>query len=91
MKEERIDESARLLTPKELAALVKMFRTVRQWSQEQTGELAGFNVRTLQRVERGEPSDLDTRRAIARALDMQDIDALNKPIHIPSEAALQTH
>lgn len=79
----------RLLTPVELAAVVKAFRHVRQWSQEQLSEISGLSVRTLQRVERGDPSDLDTRRAIARAFEFEDIDTLNKPFSIPTDEELQ--
>jgi len=38
---------------------------------------------------KGAPSDLDTRRAIARAFEFEDIDTLNKPFAIPSDEELQ--
>lgn len=75
----------RLLTPSELAEVVKLCRQMRKWSQDQLAEISGLSARTIQRVERGEPSDLDTRRAIARAFEFDDIDALNKPFSIPTE------
>jgi transcriptional regulator with XRE-family HTH domain len=75
----------RLLTTDELAMLVKVFREMRQWSQEQLGEISGLSARSIQRVEGGKPSSLDTRRAIARAFDCEDIDAFNKPYVIPTE------
>ena len=75
---------ARLLTLVELAALIKLFREMRQWSQEQLAAISGLNVRTIQRVEQGEPASLDTRRAVARAFDFEDIDALSKPYTIPT-------
>lgn len=74
----------RTLTPAELAAVVRMFRETRQWSQEQLAEIARLSPRTVQRVERGQPSDLDTRRALARAFEFEDIDVLNKPFTIPT-------
>lgn len=74
----------RLLTPAELAIAVRFFRETRQWSQEQLADLAGLSVRTIQRVERGEASGFDTRRAVARALEFEDIDTLNKPFAIPT-------
>lgn len=77
-------QQPRLLTPEELAALVKLLREVKKWSQEQLAELSGLSVRTIQRIEGGAPSDLDTRRAIARAFGFEDIDALNKPYTIPN-------
>lgn len=80
----------RLLTASELAAVVKFFREMRQWSQEQLAELSGLSVRTIQRLERGEASGFDSRRAIARAFEFEDIDALNKPFSIPTQEELQT-
>ncbi|EMN7028090.1 XRE family transcriptional regulator, partial [Pseudomonas aeruginosa] len=35
--------------------------------------------------EQGQVASLDTRRALARAFELEDIDALNKPFVIPSE------
>lgn len=79
----------RLLTPDELAAMVKFHRESRQWSQEQLADLSGLSVRTIQRVERGEASGFDTRRAIARAFEFEDIDALNKAFSIPTAEEMQ--
>lgn len=78
-------QQSRLLTPTELAACIKLFREMRQWSQEQLSAISGLNVRTIQRVEQGQVASLDTRRALARAFELEDIDALNKPFVIPSE------
>jgi hypothetical protein len=36
-------------------------------------------VCTVQRVENGEPSSVDTRRALARAFKIENIDVFNKP------------
>ena len=79
----------RLLTPHELAGLVRVFRDLRQWSQETLAELSCLSVRTVQRVERGEPSDLDTRRALARAFGFEDLDAFNKPYSVPTPEELE--
>lgn len=76
---------ARLLTPAELGLCVRLFREIRQWSQEQLAEISGLNVRTVQRVEQGQAASMDTRRALARAFEFQDLDALNKPLTIPTE------
>ncbi|WP_241388425.1 helix-turn-helix domain-containing protein [Pseudomonas aeruginosa] len=78
-------EKSRLLTPTELAMCIKLFREMRQWSQEQLAAISGLNVRTIQRVEQGLSASLDTRRALARAFEFDDIDTLNKPFAIPSE------
>ena len=79
----------RLLSPEELAAFVKIMRDIRKWSQEQLSGISGLSVRTIQRVESGRHSDLDTRRALARAFEFEDIDALNKPFHFPTEAEIE--
>jgi len=83
------DTQTRLLTPAELAVCIKMFREMRQWSQEQLADISGLNVRTIQRVEQGLSASFDTRRALASAFEFEDIDALNKPFTIPSEEELR--
>lgn len=79
----------RLLTPAEVGACVRQFRELRHWTQEQLAEISGLNVRTVQRVEQGDSASFDTRRALARAFDLNDIDALNKPFSLPTDEELQ--
>lgn len=79
----------RLITPAELAALVKAFREARHWSQQQLADISGLQARTIQRIEASEPSSLDTRRALASALGFEDIDAFNKPYAIPTPEQMQ--
>lgn len=74
----------RNLAPQELAVLVKLYRELRKWSQEQLAEIAGLSSRTVQRVEEGLPASTDTRRALARAFDIEDIDVFNKAYAIPT-------
>ena len=81
--------TARLLTPAELGLCVRLFREMRQWSQEQLAEISGLNVRTIQRVEQGLAASLDTRRALAGAFEFEDLDVLNKPFAIPTEEELK--
>jgi transcriptional regulator with XRE-family HTH domain len=68
-----------VISPAQLALLVVIMRRGRKWSQEQLGEITGLTARTIQRVERGDPSNVDTRRALARAFGANDIDCFNKP------------
>lgn len=84
--EPRTDEPAagtpgepHIITPSQLALLVVLMRQGRKWSQEQLAGVSGLTTRTIQRVERGEPSQVDTRRALARAFEAEDIDCFNKP------------
>lgn len=79
----------RLLTNAEVAACIRLFRDLRHWSQEQLAAISGLNVRTIQRVEQGESASFDTRRALARAFELEDIDALNKPFAVPNEEELR--
>lgn len=79
----------RLLTEDELALVVRFFRESRRWSQEQLADLSGLSVRTIERLEGGDTSGFDTRRAIARAFGFEDIDALNKPFSIPTAEEMQ--
>lgn len=83
------NQRPRHLTQKELGMLMKVFREMRQWSQEQLGEISGLSTRTIQRVEEGNPSSIDTRRALARAFECEDIDAFNKPYVIPTDNELK--
>ncbi len=51
-------------------AIVRRLREQRAWSQEQLAEIAGVSVRTVQRVETGGSGSLDTRMALAAALEV---------------------
>jgi transcriptional regulator with XRE-family HTH domain len=79
----------RLLTPAEVGGCIRQFRDLRHWSQEQLAEISGLNVRTIQRVEQGDSASFDTRRALARAFELEDIDALNKPFSLPTPEEAQ--
>jgi len=78
----------RPLTAAEFGAVIKTFRESRRWTQQQLAEIAGISSRTLQRVEGGQPADFDTKRALARAFDLDDIDVFNKPFAIPTSEEL---
>jgi transcriptional regulator with XRE-family HTH domain len=73
------DTEYRPYSPEQLACLVSLFRQAHGWSQETLAELAGVTPRTVQRVEAAEPTNLDTRRALARAFAIEDIDTFNRP------------
>ena len=84
MSETDTDQIDRLLTSREIGAVVAALRDDRGWTQETLAEIARVTVRTVQRVERGEPSSTDTRRALAGALEFQDLDAFNMPWPLPN-------
>lgn len=84
------DPQFRPLANEEIGFLVRMFRESLQWSQETLAESCNVTVRTIQRVEKGEPSSFDTRRAIARAFEFEDIDYFNKLHTVPTEEELKS-
>jgi transcriptional regulator with XRE-family HTH domain len=73
----------RTLTQAELAALIKGYRALRQWSQEELAEWSMLKVDEIAEVENGLRNEPQTLRALAQGLDFADPDVLNKPIHIP--------
>jgi transcriptional regulator with XRE-family HTH domain len=77
------------MTPTELGFLVKNRRDAMKWSQEALADLSGLTVRTIQRVEAGQPSSLDTRRAIARGFQIPDLDVFSKPNPFPTAEELE--
>lgn len=83
------NQQVRKLTDTELADCIKLIRESRGWSQETLSEVSQLSLRTIQRVEKGEPSNIDTRRSLARAFDANNIDAFNSPTYIPTEDELQ--
>lgn len=79
----------RKFTAVEIAAMVRLFRTERGWSQETLAELCRINVRTIQRLEAGEPGSEASLRAIARAFETTDIDFFNRLHQIPTEEEIK--
>ena len=77
------------MTPDVVAALVGGYRELRGWTQETLAELAGINVRSIQRVEAGEPASTDTLRSIARAFEADDLDCFLKVQTIPTVEEMQ--
>ena len=77
----------RLLTPAEVAAIVKAMRAQMAWKQETLAEFAGLTPRTIQRLEAGEPSSLGTRKAVARAFGWP-LDFFDVPRVIPTHEEL---
>lgn len=52
------------------ARKIKRWREERHWSQEHLAELAGIGLRTVQRIENGEPASRDTLTALAAAFNV---------------------
>ncbi len=57
------------------AAKIRRWREERHWSQEHLAGLAGIGLRTLQRIETGEPASGESLKALAAAFNV-DVMAL---------------
>jgi transcriptional regulator with XRE-family HTH domain len=58
--------------------LIQKLRLQRGWSQEQLAELSGLSTRTIQRLERGQPSSVETLKALGAVFDV-DFSTLKEP------------
>lgn len=58
--------------------LIQKMRLKRGWSQEQLAEISGLSVRTVQRLERGQPGSLETLNTLAAVFEV-DLDQLKEP------------
>ena len=74
----------RLLSLKELAALVRGYRALRRWTQADLAESCGLDLHIIEQVEDEQTSSQETRRALAEAFDFADIDVFNQPFSVPS-------
>lgn len=83
------DETVRPLSPMEIGVFVRARREANGWSQETLAELSGLSARTIQRVEDGQPSSVDTRRALARGFEFPDIDFFIKAMPEPDELQIR--
>lgn len=80
---------ARTMTLQEVGLLVKILRDTNGWTQETLAEISGLTTRTIQRVENGDSASAETRRALARAFKIEDLDTFNKPYEFKSEEDLK--
>lgn len=58
--------------------LIQKLRLQRGWSQEQLAEVTGLSVRTVQRLERGQPGSLESMKALAAVFEI-DLNRLKEP------------
>jgi transcriptional regulator with XRE-family HTH domain len=70
--------------------LIQKMRLKRGWSQEQLADISGLSVRTIQRLERGQPGSLETLNALAAVLEV-DLDHLKEPAMDTTHAAASSH
>lgn len=77
-----------LKDPKFLAFWTKCIRESSHWSQEALAAASGLDVRTIQRIEAGNPVSVTTRRALARGLGYDNPDVFDDPDFIKGVHAL---
>jgi transcriptional regulator with XRE-family HTH domain len=64
----------------------KELRVKRAWSQQQLADIAGVNVRTIQRIEHGDGASFESLKAVANAFDV-DVGELLAPPAAESQPA----
>jgi len=72
-------DATSILDPSLLALWTRAIRGASHWSQEALAESSNLTVRTIQRVEAGQPSNITTRRALARGLGYDNPDVFFDP------------
>ena len=50
---------------------VRKLRLKRAWSQEQLAQLSGLNIRTIQRIERGQKAGLESLKSLAAVFEVE--------------------
>ena len=66
------------------AAKIKRWREERHWSQEHLAGLAGIGLRTIQRIENGDPASPESLKALAAAYN---VDVMALAVDQEAEAA----
>ena len=66
------------------AAKIKRWRDERLWSQEHLADLAGLGLRTVQRIENGDPASRESVMALAAAFN---VDVVALTVNEKTEAA----
>jgi transcriptional regulator with XRE-family HTH domain len=64
------------------ATLIIKRRKERSWSQEELAIASGLNLRTIQRIERHASASLQSKKAVAAALDIDTRDLDNEGVHM---------
>ena len=51
--------------------IIKKLRLQRGWSQDQLAQMAGLNIRTIQRIERGHKAGMETLKSLAAVFEVE--------------------
>jgi transcriptional regulator with XRE-family HTH domain len=68
-----------ILSPAVLGYWTRFLRTGQNWSQEALAAAARLDTRTIQRIESGKPSSVNTRRSLARGLGYENSNIFEDP------------
>lgn len=71
------------------AMIVRKLRLQRGWTQEHLAALTGLSVRSIQRVERGHPFSLETRKALAAVFEVEQATFDPGAFPMTNESSLQ--
>ncbi|WP_085315330.1 2TM domain-containing protein [Derxia lacustris] len=59
---------------------VQKLRLQHGWSQQQLAELSGLSVRTIQRIERGQPASMETLKSLASVFEIDFSQFTSEPV-----------
>ncbi len=59
--------------------IVRKLRLQRGWSQEQLAQMSGLNIRTIQRIERGQGGGLESWKSLAAVFEVPVADLQGEP------------
>jgi transcriptional regulator with XRE-family HTH domain len=66
--------------------IVRKLRLQRGWSQEHLAQLSGLNIRTIQRIERGQSAGLESLKSLAAVFEVSysDLQTQDEPMNTES-------
>jgi transcriptional regulator with XRE-family HTH domain len=73
--------------------LVQKLRLQRGWSQQQLAVLSGLNVRTIQRIENGQPASTETLKSLASVfeIDFNQLSSGEPDMNNPASSSSYAH
>jgi transcriptional regulator with XRE-family HTH domain len=72
------------------AVLILELRNKKLWSQDELAIASGLNIRTIQRIEKEASASLQSRKALASALDIDSVDLEYKELNIMKQYEYKT-
>ena len=69
--------------------IIRKLRLQRAWSQEQLAQHSGLNVRTIQRIERGQKASLESLKSLAAVFEVP-LEALQQEMDMNTTMDKQT-